>query len=221
MRSKLATVALVGALGLTGVAGAVLVAPALSYAATGDSTALDERVSSLTSALQGLVSDGTLTQSQADEVATTLAERAPLGHRGHRGHGGGPGGPGGGREVAAAAAEALGLTEDELRTAAQDGLTLAQLAEREDVDPSVVLDAMVAAGEAHLAEDVAEGDLTQAQADAKAAELESRISGSVDEPLRLGRGHHGRHGEHGGEGAGTQDQPATPAPTAFAEDDDA
>ncbi len=69
MRSKLATVALAGALGITGVVGAALVAPALSYAATGDSTALDDHVASLKDALEGLVSDGTLTQSQADEVA--------------------------------------------------------------------------------------------------------------------------------------------------------
>ena len=44
MRTKLATFALAGALGVTGVAGAALVAPAVSYAATGDSTALDARV---------------------------------------------------------------------------------------------------------------------------------------------------------------------------------
>ena len=223
MRSKLTTVALVGALGLTGVVGGALVAPALSYAAAGDGTALEERVASLTSALEGLVSDGTLSQAQADQVATTLAERGPLGHRGH---GGGLGGPGGGREVAAAAAEALGLTVDEVRTAAQDRLTLSELAEREGVAPSAVVDAMVAAAKAHLAEEVTEGDLTQAEADARAAELESRITASVDEPLRLGRGPggHGRHGHHGDDGpagAGTEDEAASPTPSASAESDDA
>jgi hypothetical protein len=217
MRSTLTTVALVGALGLTGVVGGALVAPALSYAATGDATAIDDRVASLKSALEGLVSDGTLSQSQADEVATTLAEQGPLGHRGHGGGPGGLGGPGGGREVAAAAAEALGLTADELRTAAQDGLTLTGLAEREGVAPAAVVDAMVAAAKAHLAEEVTEGDLTQAEADARAAELEARITASVDEPLRLGRGPggHGRHGHHGADG-GAEDQAATPTPSASA-----
>ena len=220
MRNKLATVALAGALGLTGVVGAALAAPALSYAATGDATALDDRVASLRLALEGLVSDGTLTQSQADEVATTLAERGPLGHRGH---GGGPGG----REVAAAAAEALGLTVDELRTAAQEGRTLTELAEREGVATSAVVDAMVAAAKTHLAEEVTEGDLTQAEADAKAAELESRTTASVDEPLRLGRGPHGGHGRHGhdgsadGAGDGADDGAPTPTPSASAESDDA
>ena len=210
MRSKLATIALAGALGMTGLAGAVLGAPALSYAATGDATALDDRVASLQDALAGLVSDGTLTQSQVDEVATTLAERGPLGHPGRAG------GPGGGREVLSAAAEALGLTPDELRTAAQEGATLAELAEREGVGTSAVVDAMVAAAQAHLAEEVAEGDLTQAQADARAAELRTRISESVDEPLRLGRRHHGGHGRHGGPGGPAGDE-APPAPSTSAE----
>lgn len=218
MRSKLATIALsgalAGALGITGVVGAALVAPALSYAATGDGAALQDRVASLKDALQGLVSDGTLTQSQADEVATTLAERGPLGH-GRGGHGGGPGG---GREVAAAAAQALGLTQDELRAAAQEGTTLAELAEGEGVATSAVVDAMVAAAKAHLAEEVAEGDLTQAEADARATELQTRISASLDEPLRLGRGHHG--GGHG-HGDGSDEQEATPTPSASAESDDA
>jgi hypothetical protein len=204
MRSKLATVALAGALGITGVVGAALVAPALSYAATGDSTALDDRVASLKDALEGLVSDGTLTQSQADEVATTLAERGPLGHSGR-------------------GAEALGLTEDELRTAAQEGTTLAQLAEREGVSTSALVDAMVAAGREHLSEEVTEGELTQAEADAKATELETRITESLDEPLRLGRGHHGGRGGHGrhGDGDGPEVEESTPAPSGAAESDDA
>ena len=66
MRKKLATYALAGALGCTGVAGAALLAPAVSYAATGNSTALSARVSSITQALSGLVSDGSITQAQAD-----------------------------------------------------------------------------------------------------------------------------------------------------------
>ena len=57
MRTKLATVALAGALGLTGVAGAALLVPAVSYAATGNGTALAERVTSLKEALAGLVTD--------------------------------------------------------------------------------------------------------------------------------------------------------------------
>ncbi len=132
-------------------------------------------------------------------------------------------GPGAGREVAAAAAEALGISEDELRTAAQEGTSLAQLAEREGVATSAVVDAMVAAAEAHLTEEVTEGELTRAEADARATELEARITESVDEPLRVGRGHHGRHGD--GDGDADEDasgeQGATPTPSTSAQSDDA
>lgn len=112
MRTKLATYALAGALGLSGVAGAALVAPAVSYAATGDSTALDARVTSLKQALAGLVSDDSITQAQADEIATTIAEARAEG-LGRGGHGGG------GRVDMGAAAEALGISEEELRTQTQ------------------------------------------------------------------------------------------------------
>lgn len=223
MRTKIATVALAGALGVTGVVGATLVTPALSYAATGDSAALEDRVASLREALQGLVSDGSLTQSQADEVAATLGERGPLGHGGGHGgaHGGGHGGAHGGRgsggEVAAAAAEALGVTEDELRAAAQDGTTLAELAEREGVAASAVVDAMAAAAEAHLDEEVAEGDLTRAEADARATELQQRLTASLDEPLHVARGHHGRP-DGPGDGDAQDGAEVTPTPSAPAQD---
>ncbi len=92
-------------------------------------------------------------------------------------------------------------------------MTLAQVAEREGVSTGAVIDAMVAAAKAHLAEEVAEGDLTQVEADAKATQLETRIAESVDEPLRSGRGHHGSHRRHGGgSGDAAEGEDATPRP---------
>jgi hypothetical protein len=192
MRSKIATLALAGALGLTGVAGAALGAPALSYAATGDSTALEDRVASLKQALAGLVTDGTLTQAQADEVAATLAERGPSGGPGRHG---GPGGRGGlGGPGLASALEDLGITSEEVRAAAEAGTTLAELAKQQGVSSDELVDALVAAGDERLDEAVAAGRLTQAEADEKAADLEARITERLDEPVRLGRG--GRHHSH-------------------------
>lgn len=203
MRSKLATLALAGTLGLTGVAGAALVVPAVSYAATGDSTALTERVSTIKEALAGLVSDGTLTQAQADRVATTLAEARPEG----RGPGGGHlGGHRGDQVGLAAAAEALGLTEDEVQTALRSGQSLADLAEQEGVESAALVDALVAAAEERLAEAVADGRLTQAEADERAASLEERITASLDEVRGPGRGHGGHHG--GPLGRGPAQEPA-------------
>ena len=80
MRSRLATVALVGTLGLAG--GALLV-PGLASAQSADGGA-SGRVGALKEALAGLVGDGTLTQAQADRVATTLDAELPE----RRGHGG-------------------------------------------------------------------------------------------------------------------------------------
>ncbi len=204
MRSKLATYALAGTLGLAGLAGAALVAPAVSYAATGDSTALDARVESLTEALSGLVSDGSLTQAQADEVATTIAESRPEGFG--RGGPGGGGHGGGGRVDTAAAAEALGLTEDELRSRTQDGQTLADVAEAEGVPETELVDALVAAARTRLAEAVTDGRLTQAEADARAADLEARIADSLDELCGPG----GRGGRGPADGDAQQDG-ATPS----------
>jgi predicted DNA-binding protein (UPF0251 family) len=191
MRSKIATLALAGTLGLTGVAGAVFVAPAISYAATGDSSALDDRVASIRDALKGLVSDGTITQSQADEVADALAQARPDGLRG------GPGGHlGGGPRLGAAVAEALDMTAEQLRAAAEQGTTLAELADQQGVSEDALVEALVSAMQERLAEAVSAGRLTQAEADERAAEAKTRITDSLDEPLRLGRGHHGHHGGH-------------------------
>ncbi len=199
MRSKLATYALAGALGLTGVAGAALVAPTVSYAVTGDSTAIADRVTSIKEALAGLVTDGTITQAQADSVATTLAETPGFG----RGHGGR--GPGGGRELLAVA-EDLGITAEELQAAAEAGTTLGALADEQGVARDALVDALVAAGKAHLAEEVTEGDLTQAEADERAATLEERATAALDRPVRLGRG-----GHHHGPDQDAPDTEETPA----------
>ncbi len=96
----------------------------------------------------------------------------------------GPGGPGcaGHRGPGLeAAATALGMTNEELRTELQAGKTIAQVAQAENVDVQKVIDAMVADAKAHLAEKVAAGRLTQAEADAKAATLTESITTLVNE----------------------------------------
>ncbi len=202
MRKKLGTFALAGALGVTAVAGAALVVPAVSYAATGDSTALQGRVTSIKDALKGLVSDGTLTQSQADEVASTLAEARPegLGHRGP-----------GGRGPALEALASLGITADEVRAAADAGKTLGELAAEQGVSEEKVVSTLVAAAKERLAAGVADGRLTQAEADEKAADLQARITEDLDEPIRH-RGHGPHGGRHGGPDGDGERAPASPPP---------
>lgn len=143
-------------------------------------------------ALAPLVEDGTIDQAQSDAVVDQLLDSELLErggrHGGHGRHGFGFG-PG-----AEAAAEALGITEDELRDALRDGSTLAELAEREGVEVQAVVDALVAELSEHLDERVADGDLTREQADERLAEATERITEMVQEG-GPGRGFR-NHGEH-------------------------
>jgi polyhydroxyalkanoate synthesis regulator phasin len=144
-------------------------------------------------ALAGLVDDGSITQEQADEVATTLSAADLGGHHG-------PGGPGG-RFALDTAAETLGMTEDELRTALEaDGASLASVAEAQGVAVDDLVAALVQAAQDHIAEEVTEGDLTQDEADQRLADLEARITdrvNSTDLPVP-----HGGPGRPGGEDDG-------------------
>lgn len=130
------------------------------------------------SALAPLVEAGTITQAQADAVIAALAEAGPPAGGGHGGRGGEMGGRGGpGLDTAA---EALGITSDELRTALEGGQTIAEVASEKGVDVQTVIDAMVAGLKTHLDEEVASGEHTQAEADEKLAGATERITDSVN-----------------------------------------
>lgn len=129
--------------------------------------------------LDALVADGTLTQDQRDKVQTSLEAARPEG--GPRGEGRGPGGRHGrGGPGLDAAAEALGVSADELRTALQDGSTIAEVAASKGVDVQVVIDAIVADMSAHVDEHLADGDITQEQADARKADAVERATAMVN-----------------------------------------
>jgi hypothetical protein len=111
---------------------------------------------------------------------------------------GGPGGPGrpghGGRDLDAAA-QALGMTADELRTALQGGKSLADVAKEKGVDVSKVVDALVAQLKAHLDQEVAEGEHTPAEADQMLADARTHIEAFVNGTAPAGGfGFGGRHG---------------------------
>ena len=171
----------------TTAAGAVVLGGlAVAGPALADDRTRASAVERITDALSGLVDDGSITQEQADEVASTLAGSG-LGVPGA--HGGGRGfGPDHGLQLATAA-EALGLTEDELRAALEaDGATLAEVAEDEGVEVETLVDALVTAAEERIAEAVDEGRLTQDEADERLADLATRITERVNEELPERRG---------------------------------
>ncbi|MCD9622326.1 hypothetical protein [Rhabdothermincola salaria] len=177
MRKQLATIGLAATLVAGGAGALALVGPGVSFAqeATDEGTGtVDESVERdgrLTDALQPLLDDGTLTQDQLDAVVDTLREALPRG-----GHGPGMrGGPG-----LDAAAEVLGVSVEDLRTARRDGQSIADLAVANGVDVQVVVDALVAEARSHMADKVDEGDLTQEEADERLAAVTERISAMVN-----------------------------------------
>jgi hypothetical protein len=94
-------------------------------------------------------------------------------------------------------ASVLGMTADELHTALHSGQSLAAIAQSKGVDTQKVIDAVVAAIKAHVAQEVTSGELTQAQADAKLADVVAKATEMVN--ATPGEGMPGRHrGGHGG-----------------------
>jgi hypothetical protein len=212
---RVVTVAAAGAVGLAGLGVVAATTPlgsvAASAAATGtqgESPTMGDRLSAIKDALKGLVTDGTITQEQADRVATTLNESTAL-HRGgpggHGGHGrhGGFGSHGG--FALDAAAEALGITAQELRTALGEGKTLAEIAEAEGVETDALVQDLVAAATERIEQAVADERLTRERADELIAALPERIATAVQEGFGgpgFGPGGPGHHGERDGFGPG-------------------
>jgi hypothetical protein len=180
-RTFIITTTTAGALALSGLAVAV---PALAGTdgTDGTGTASSSAVDRIRDALSGLVSDGSLTEEQADEVAGTLSA-AGIGGRGHHD----------GRLGLSAAATALGTTEEELRTALEaDGATLATVAEDRGVARDTLVTALTQAAQERIAAAVEAGRLTQEEADQRLAGLGERIDQQVDSTGLGSRGGHGR-----------------------------
>jgi hypothetical protein len=189
VRKKFVTALAVGTIALSGLA---LSGPAL--AAVGATSVADKAaapVDRIKEALSGLVTDKTLTQAQADKVASTLSEAGV-------GRGGGRGGPGGHGADLSAAATALGISEADLRTALESGKTLAQVAKDKNVSVDTLVAALVKAETARIEQDVTDGRLTQAQADERLADLTKRVTDRVNSTRPAGPGP-GRGGDKGGD----------------------
>ena len=137
-------------------------------------TVIDALVADATAKIDEKVASGDLDADRAAELKENLVERI-TDMVNHEGGFRGPGGPGFGRGPIGArldtAAEALGITADELRDALQDGKSIADVAGEKGVDVQAVIDALVADATAKIDEKVASGDL---DAD-RAAELKENL----------------------------------------------
>jgi|GEM_PF-216910 len=156
------------------------------------------------------VASGEHTQAEADaklaEFTTRVTDMVnnvrPAG--GPEGHG--HGGPGKGGPKLEAAAKVLGITAEELKTELATK-SLADIAKAKGIDIAKVTDALVAEFKSHLDEEVASGEHTQAEADAKLAEFTTRVADMVNNVRPAGgpegRGQEGRGPRgHGGPGMG-------------------
>jgi hypothetical protein len=98
-----------------------------------------------------------------------------------------------------ATAEATGLTVEEVVAALQEGQTFAQIAEAQGVDPQAIVDVFLAERKAALDQAVADGRLTQEQADQMLEQMAEHVSEQLEQPWaprpfgdsRTGRGHFG------------------------------
>jgi hypothetical protein len=173
--------AMAAALAGGGALGALLGTPVISGAQTEDpttTTAAPEDSTSTTTAPESSESDST--------------EKDGDGHFGHHGRG-----HFGRIFDLAVAADALGITEDELRTALQDGQSIAEVATANNVDIQTVIDAVVADATAEIDEKLADGDIDQTRADELKANLTERITDLVNRdglPGGHGPGGFGGHG---------------------------
>jgi hypothetical protein len=161
-----------GALIVGGVAGAAILGPISTIAASPTPSS-----STSTSGTTGTGGTGATTP-----VATDQDQDGPGGH-----------GPGGGHVEAttdtSVVAKAIGISEADLQTALQGGQTVAAVAKAHNVDLQVVIDALVADGQAELDAAVKAGTITQAQADAEKAEITQRATDQANGNFQ-GGGHH-------------------------------
>ncbi len=141
-----------------------------------------------------------------------------LGHGGGRGQMMGIGGPE--NSLISIAAEKLGLTNDELIAELQAGKTIADVAAEKNVAVDTIVDAVVAAHTERLNEQVANGQLTQEQADAMLVLMKANVTERLNgQGPAQGRefGFGGGMGDHAGMMGGRRGGPENSVVTVVAE----
>jgi len=155
--------------------------------------------SALEKRVEAAVASGLVTKAQGDEMRQRI-ESGPLPLFGLGGHGR----PGefGQHDVFRGfdtAARYLGISDAELNSQLESGRTLADIAKAKGKDVGGLVDALLADAKAHLDEEVQEGDLTRAQANAMLARIRQGITAMVN-GRRPDAPFHGREGGFGGFG---------------------
>ena len=141
--------------------------------------------------LDGLVAKGTITQAQADAIATEWKAAMP-----RRDEGGRRGRPGFGfgmdilRQGEDTVAKTLGISTDDLRTALRNGQSIADIAKAHNVDPAAVTKALTDLANGQIDKAVTDGKLTAEQAQKMRDRLGEMIAGMVNNSGRPRGGDH-------------------------------
>ena len=175
-----------------------------------DSGKLEDAIrTALANRVDRAVAAGTITKEQGDALKARIqSQDTPLFGGGFRGgphvHEFGPAGH------LSAAADYLGVTEEQLRADLAAGKSLADVAKEKGKSVDGLVDALVADVTTKLDDAVKAGKLTDAQRDAIAANLEERVTALVNGAFRS-RGFRPRFGPalrlHGAPGFGFRDGP--------------
>jgi hypothetical protein len=172
MKKTLATIAIAAGIGIGGLS--------LATSASAESDRGTEPGTEQTEPAESTWQDpvGLIAPQQVDEPVDE-----PAGDEGREGPEGREGCRRGGRSLGPAA-DVIGIEVEELRAALDEGQTLADVATANGIDPNAVVDALVSASSDRLAEHVADGEITQEEADERLAEKSERITAKVfgDEP---------------------------------------
>ena len=147
-------------LGITGFASAQVARQSSAAVSVADDNGVVSNGTTDSSQLGTLQAEGTVSADSAEATTGTIKSRP---------------------QILAAAAEALGMTEAELITELQAGKSIKQVADAKNKDIDAVIAKMTAAMKAHLDEEVASGEHTQAEADAKLAEFKTRVTEMVNQ----------------------------------------
>lgn len=157
--------------------------------------------------LDDAVNEGLLTEEQAERMSERWAQGMGPGGMGAFGCGRGMMGRQGGFDcmmvgtessLLGVAAEELGMTLDELTAELQDGKTIADLAAEKGIEPQAIADAFVAQRAEWLAEAVADGRITQQQADWMLENMQAHVLQHLDAPFVGAAGPGGCWGERQG-----------------------
>jgi hypothetical protein len=165
-------------------------------------TVVDALIAEVETRLDEHVADGSLTEDEAaDKLANAeamISERVnEVPKMGDRGDGFRRG-----AQLSATVLDMLGVDAATLREAFAAGQTVADVASENGVDVNDIVSALVDERATHLAEHVADGSLTQEEADEKLADAEAMITERLNTVPSVafdgGRGHGGKG--HGGVG---------------------